>query len=280
MSTLKEAITKYRRGSNPNLEAFDLLREMFDLMEERAKQQKREIQDLFEEMARQIKKTKEELKEYLDTRIENIEQTEPQTAAFFDKTVKRAVTALVQLEKGEKGDDGISPDSNEIADIVMTKIRIPEDGRDGRDGMDGKDGKDGEKGEKSDSNPDTPKQIAEKINTLEEVIEQHTIKGLNMFMQSVQNAVREARKPVARGGGMGNPQHETFNLTTGSASIITAFPIAVSGNAVMGARYQGQTLNMIEHYTVGSDNRTITFNSELRNQFIEGGKFAITYIRG
>lgn len=73
----------------------------------------------------------------------------------------------IQLQKGEKGEsgkDGINgKDGND-----------GKDGLAGIDGLDGKDGKDGENG-----SPDTPEQIVEKINTLENVIERKTIKGLD-----------------------------------------------------------------------------------------------------
>lgn len=50
------------------------------------------------------------------------------------------------------------------------------DGKDGRDGIDGVDGNDGKNGKEG--SPDTPRQIADKLNTLSEAVDSKVIKGL------------------------------------------------------------------------------------------------------
>lgn len=79
-------------------------------------------------------------------------------------------------EKGEPGDPGISgADGNDGLDGRDGKDGI--DGKDGRDGIDGADGRDGKDGNVivgpagNDGSPDTPLQIADKINTLEGAVD-------------------------------------------------------------------------------------------------------------
>jgi hypothetical protein len=75
---------------------------------------------------------------------------------------------LSSIKDGEKGEDGYTP-------IKGVDYFDGKDGRDGRDGI----GIKGDKGDAGidgkDGSPDTPIQIVDKINTLEEVIEQKTI---------------------------------------------------------------------------------------------------------
>lgn len=73
----------------------------------------------------------------------------------------------IQLQKGDTGEKGDKGDVGE-------KGKDGLNGRDGIDGLDGLNGKDGENGK--DGSPDTPEQIIEKINTLENVINIKTIK--------------------------------------------------------------------------------------------------------
>lgn len=102
--------------------------------------------------------------------LDKQEQTELEDSV---KELKMMTEEIRKVEgpKGEKGEDG----KDGINGI---------DGRDGKDGIDGKDGKKGDIGTKGkdgidgkDGSPDTPKDIAKKLNTLEEIIEPSVIKG-------------------------------------------------------------------------------------------------------
>ena len=84
----------------------------------------------------------------------------------------------------------------------------------------------------------------------------------------------------SKGGGMGDVQHETFSISVGTTTIKTAHPIAGAGNAIMNFTYQNANLERTNHYTVGSDKRTITFDSEVQSQFENNKTVALTYIRG
>lgn len=123
--------------------------------------------------------------------------------------------------------------------------------------------------------------IASKLNTLTEVLSIDVIAGLNEWMKKVQRRLESGGSASAgKGGGMGNPQHEEFTVTTATTTITTAYPIAAGGYAVMNCRYQGQALDFGTHYTVGSDHRTITLDSTMTAQITDGDKISITYIRG
>lgn len=84
-------------------------------------------------------------------------------------TLKENISSI-QLQKGDKGDKGEKGDKGKDG-------KNGKDGKDGRNGIDGINGLNGKDG--TDGSPDTPEQIVEKINTLENVIERKTIKGLD-----------------------------------------------------------------------------------------------------
>ena len=58
------------------------------------------------------------------------------------------------------------------------------------------------------------------------------------------------------------------------------YKIAAGGNAIMSIRYEGSALAYTAHFTVGGDNKTITFTAAVIAQFENNTKLDITYIRG
>jgi len=72
----------------------------------------------------------------------------------------------------------ITKEFSAIKDSVSkVKAQKGDSGRDGIDGLDGLDGKDGK-----DGSPDKPKDIADKLNTLENVIDPKVIKGSGEYV--------------------------------------------------------------------------------------------------
>lgn len=113
------------------------------------------------------------------------------------KVASDEARALVAKIRGPQGPQGASG-------MDGATIRGPQ-GEKGLPGRDGEDGKDsnvpGPKGEPGkDGGPDNPKQIAEKLNTLTEVIDLNTIKGLMKYLEAMNKSVRE-KTAVMRGGG-------------------------------------------------------------------------------
>jgi len=140
------------------------------------------------EIINKIDKEISEVKEDLENKIENIE--------------------LTPGEKGEKGEqgnpgldgkDGYTPiKGNDYFDGEKgDKGDSGKDGIDGKNGLDGKDGNDG--------SSDTPQQVADKINTLEDVIEPKVIKGLNKRLSVVDKNISEVKR--MGGGGIGGPNN-------------------------------------------------------------------------
>lgn len=205
------------------------------------------------------------------------------------KTDKLPVTELlkgipqIKGEKGDKGDQGEIGFKGDTGDQGIkgndSIIQGPKGdiGEKGMDGINGKKGKDG--------SSDTAEQIATKVNTLEDKIERKTIKGLeNEFLKLYKEISGIARFNKATkqssGGGMGNTQHQVFNISSGTTSVTTTFPIAGAGNAIFNFTYENARLEMTNHYTVGSDNKTITFDADVQAQFENNTTAAITFIRG
>jgi hypothetical protein len=138
-----------------------------------------------------------------------LDYTDNPKVATFKKLIE--LEDKFNLEKGEKGDKGDKP-------MAGVDYKIPQDGKDGKDGNDGYtpikgkdyfDGEDGQDGK--DGSPDTPNQIADKLNTLKEKVEIKVIKNLEKRLNEKQKeTIKEIPKSkvveryiqrVAGGGG-------------------------------------------------------------------------------
>ena len=271
MTTLQEAITKYRRVHSGDI---GVLRDIAATITEQM------VQKMLDELKPALIK---EVKDSILQEIYHLRTTVKKGDDGKTPTKEDLLTLIYPLiPKIKNGNDGKTPtkeeltalmrplipkikngkdaDEQKIVQNVLTQIKMPE---------------------QKEIILDTPQQMADKINTLDEKIEQHTIKGLAIFMQSIQSAVRETRqqKTTQRGGGMGNIQEQQFALTTGTASVQTTYPISQEGRGIL-KMLADQAELMRKHYTVGSDRRTITFNNEIRRDFVENGELYISYIRG
>ena len=191
-----------------------------------------------------------------------------------DEIITLIKPLIPQPVKGDKGDmpkaenilalikplipkvkDGKTPTDEELLNLIRPLIPAPLNGKDGRDGVDG--------------SPDKPKIIAEKLNTLKDVVENDVIKGLTNLINNLRQSIRENKK----GGGMGNAIHETFlgdGLTT---SFLLSSNVAASGNAIW-IRYQGQTLVHTEHYTISGKSLSLVGITPATGTSID-----VTYIR-
>lgn len=113
-----------------------------------------------------------------------------------------------------------------------------------------------------DGSPDKPKEIVAKLNETEEDVEPSVVKGLRRWMTYVEGALRELRAAKTggggkAGGGMGNVQHESNNVSSATTSVTTNYKIAGGGFAIMGVYYEGAFLVRGVGYTVGSDRKTL-----------------------
>jgi len=113
-------------------------------------------------------------------------------------------------DKGERGNDGKDGPMGSIGPIGKT-------GKSGEDAI-GEQGLQGEQGESGkNGSPDTPQEIADKVNTLEEVIEQSAIKGFDNLIKNIRSAIRDTKgKKVSSGGGGGST---SFELIVGDGNI-------------------------------------------------------------
>lgn len=148
-----------------------------------------------------------ELNEKIDEVKESLKKPEVQKVKIeMDEEEKdETVAAFFNMLKGKKGDKGDKGDKGEQGEQGMAGKDGKDglngrDGTDGKNGMDGRDGIDGRDGtDGKNGSPDTPDQIADKLNTLKEVIDQSVIKGLtkkiaDLSTNIAHNAVREGAK--------------------------------------------------------------------------------------
>lgn len=202
----------------------------------------------------------------------------------------RALTLTEDIAKqikGEKGDKGDKGDQGEKGDSV-TGPQGPKGekgdvgktgpaGLDGRDGLPGAEGKQGDPGQDGkDGSPETPLQIAKKLNTLEAKVDIRVIKGLLARIEGLERSlqdVRRVKKGGGGGGGMGNAVHEQFDGDGSTTAFTLANNVAAGGNAVMACRYEGQVQYLGDQFTISGKTLTFTFTPE------NGTKIEITYIR-
>ena len=123
----------------------------------------------------------------------------------------KSYMAQIPHLRGEKGDSIIGPRGPMGAKPVQgINYEIPKNGQMGPKPIAGIDypiPKDGEQGfAGKDGSPDTPQQIANKLNTLTEVIDKSVIKGLDTFLQNLQRSIREKTKVFGGGGGASTPK--------------------------------------------------------------------------
>lgn len=119
--------------------------------------------------------------------------------------------------QGERGEQGIQGNPGER-------------GERGQKGNEGPEGEKGERGpEGKPGSPDSPEQIANKVNTLEEKIEQKTIKGLLKRFLGLEKLIRDGSK-MNHGGGISKVVHD--NTLTGNGT--AASPLKVLGGGSTG----------------------------------------------
>lgn len=169
------------------------------------------------------------------------------------------------------------PTHEKIVELLKPHIPAPIPGLKGEDSMipgpkgDSIKGDPGENG-----SPDTPDQIVEKLNTTEESVNMSVVKGLSNVIKSLRVAIQDKRKGGGgkAGGGMGAILHEQFSTSSATTTVSTASKIAGMGTALW-LFYNGQQLMKGTHFTVGSDQKTITFIIALQ----DSTNVSITYIR-
>ena len=146
-----------------------------------------EIESKLEQITESFTEQIKELKDRVSPSSQEIKAVLEQTAIMMDRfsSVERLKGDRGELgDKGERGIDGTDG---------YTPIK-------NIDYFDGKDGKAGEstKGERGDmgkdGSPDTAEQIANKLNTLSEVIEQNTIKGLKDTFEKIRASMGGMRQ--------------------------------------------------------------------------------------
>lgn len=139
-----------------------------------------------------------------------LKKEEKELTPSYLRSLIRVVTEKVELLwsklnsgelKGDPGNDGKDgADGKDGESIVGPKGKDGIDGKNGKDGKDGKegpkgkDGKDGKSGKNGkdgtdgkdgkNGSPDTPKQIATKLNTLTNAVDAKVIKGLEKYIKS------------------------------------------------------------------------------------------------
>lgn len=178
---------------------------------------------------------------------------------------------------GKDGRDGKDADEKKIVDevvsVVSKKIRQPENGKDAVVDYPFIVSETLKKlPPVKEMTPDTPEEIANKLNTLEEKVDIKVIRGLTNWLTNLKKSIREKSGGGGGGGGMGNFQHESKSVSSSSTFVDTTYNIGGGGFALW-VYYQGQMIARGNAYTVSGKRITLLFTPE-DNTFID-----VIYIR-
>lgn len=192
-------------------------------------------------------------------------------APEIQKSITAAIDEFIKTSPPLKGDAGVRGFKGEAGkDGKPGRDGVGKIGKSGKDGKDGKPGKDGKNG-----SPDKPKEIAVKLNTLNEAVDRTVIRGLEKTLENIFRSIKNIARQKgggARGGGMGNWEHEVFSTSSATTMVTLAKDVAAGGSAIL-VRYQGQLLAHGVQYTILG--RVITFTFTLQDStFVE-----VTYVR-
>lgn len=206
----------------------------------------------------------EYVKDVLDARLPAIEREVEQKRQSLLEEFKVELDSYLARNlhnfKGPKGDTVVGP-SGPKGDTVV--------GPPGKPGIAGKDstipGPPGQPGSPGmpgkDGSPDTPQDIAKKVNTLTEAIDLTVLKGWKRWSDNIQKALKERGGGKPSGGGMGNIQHEVTVVTSATTTVSTTYTVGGSGYALW-LYYNGQGLTRGTHYTVSGKTITLLFTPD------------------
>lgn len=238
--TLAEVITRNRIQKDPAFANAEYLRRLEELAEGKLAQR---VDDIIGAKEKEL--------------LALVEGNRVALRAFQAEIPSLRATIIADL-KGEKGDkgDAIRGAAGDKGDPGVPGQR-GEDGTPGAPGSAGAPGKPGQ-----DGSPDTPDQVIGKINAAKKKIEISKIAGLREMFSSINSNIRTVSRAGSgsgkAGGGMGNPVHEQFEVTSATTTITTRYRIAAGGFAIMSASYNDGTIMRVKDYTVGTDQRTLT----------------------
>lgn len=267
MEPVKKLATESAQTEIKNFQK-DTTQRITDVMKA-LEQQKQDIMAKVEEEIQAVRNEFEgELRDLLSGTSQRADQMFQDQGTQFETSLAD-MKQKAQYFKGDKGDtgdkgaDGKNPDPNVVAKIVMKQVpkadavadmvmeRIPK------------------------PKEVSPKQMARGLETLtgDERLDKSAIKGLSEEFTGIQRQIREQRG--GGGGGIGNFQHETKNVSSATTSITTNYKIGGGGFAVW-AFYEGALIVRGTAYTVNADHKTLPL------QFVpdDGTHIDIIYVRG
>lgn len=235
------------------LEFQSQMQSTFDRLEEK----KKELADFVENSEESMKELKKNLLEKIEDHLEGITQPDDGETPTDERILALIKSVMPPLPK-----DGETPSDKRLLGLIKPLIKIPKV-------KDGKTPTNEEllyliepvvkslmpeiKGLK----PDSPLEIAEKLNTLQEKVDWTVIKGLKDKFATMMRAIKEKTGGSPKGGGMGSVVHQTIDLTSASTSFTCSSKVAANGYAIW-ATYEGANIVRGTAYTMGSDRKTVT----------------------
>lgn len=195
-----------------------------------------------------------ELASYLKSDKEFLQLTKGKDAEQL--SVSDIVASLIKNDLFINGVKSFVPNTADIADALKNDKTFVQS-------LKGKDG-----------SSDTAKEIAKKLNTLNEEVDTSVLKGFSKIISDMYKAINLSRKNSGGGGGggMSNVMNQSFSVSSATTSITLNSRVGSNGRAIW-LNYQGQQQAYNTHFTVSGQQVSLLFTPD-DNTFID-----VIYIR-
>lgn len=153
----------------------------------------------------------------------------------------------------------IQPVLEEFSTMLSTKWNEFEDRAEELRGADGEKGEPGVPG--ANGSPDLPEEIAAKLNTTEESVEQSVISGLLADLEELRGQIRSLasrKSSKGGGGGMSNWVDKAFSGDGSTTEFTLDYRVAGNSGAII-VVLNGQVQEMTTHYSISG--KTVTFTT-------------------
>lgn len=238
---------------NPNLAVLDFLENADSFTKSLAKK-------AIEEITQQLT---DEFNEKISGMIKQLENSIPEISEQITEQIKNYTLSKPELFKGEDGKEYVltEKDKKQISESI--KVPVVKQIVEKREIIREQPIEKITNEIKEVAKYEEPKQLAKKLNTLEEVIEQKVIKGLEEKFDQFKNAIKNVSVNVSAskgGGGMGNIITETPSGTVNGVNDTFTLTSNVKSNSLI-LLWNGQFQRAGASFEYTLSGKTITFNA-------------------
>ncbi len=169
------------------------------------------------------------------------------------------------VEIAKNGQDGLSVEHKDVVEDVLKRLPEPKNGINGKDGRDG--------------SPDKPKEIASKLNTLEDKVEPKVIKGLKERFDALKLEIGQVRKRTGGSGGGSSVRAQDLSGSLDGATKTFTIPRTTRVVSVHSSSFPNSFRETVDFTWTKT---SITFTSEIdaATTLAAGQTITVIYVEG